>query len=197
MNATYAGIELGGTKTIVVRGRPGVIRDRVEFPTTAPEHTLARAVETIAQWHQLEPLKAIGVASFGPIRVSREAPDFGMMLDTPKPGWTGVSVIGPIVQALGLPVALDTDVHGAGLAERFVAVADEVHRRGHLLSQAELADGAGGGAQASPAVGGAKISTPVQHASELLLWSARVSEAHLVGVKRLLHRRPCPLARNL
>ncbi|MAC57903.1 MAG: fructokinase [Novosphingobium sp.] len=117
MNATYAGIELGGTKTIVVRGRPGVIRDRVEFPTTAPEHTLAQAVETIAQWHQLEPLKAIGVASFGPIRVSREAPDFGMMLDTPKPGWTGASVIGPIVQALGLPVALDTDVHGAGLAE--------------------------------------------------------------------------------
>ncbi len=43
MNATYAGIELGGTKTIVVRGRPGVIRDRVEFPTTAPEHTRAQA----------------------------------------------------------------------------------------------------------------------------------------------------------
>lgn len=117
MNATYAGIELGGTKTIVVRGRSGAIRDRVEFPTTTPEETLARAVETIAGWQRQEPLAAIGVASFGPIRVSREAPDFGTMLDTPKPGWTGASVLAPIVQALGLPVALDTDVHGAGLAE--------------------------------------------------------------------------------
>jgi fructokinase len=46
-----AGVELGGTKTIVVRGRPGAIRDRVEFPTLSPDSTLRHAADIIEAWH--------------------------------------------------------------------------------------------------------------------------------------------------
>jgi fructokinase len=112
-----AGIELGGTKTIVVLGQPGRIDERLEFPTTEPTETLDRAIDAIQRWRDDKPVDAVGIASFGPIRVSREACDHGFMLDTPKPGWSGAAVVGPVAAALGCPVAVDTDVNGAALAE--------------------------------------------------------------------------------
>ena len=118
MDGNLAGIELGGTKTVVVRGSPGEIRERIEFPTTGPEETLNRAIATIRDWHGRETLDAVGVASFGPIRLARDAPDHGTMLDTPKPGWAGARIVSRLTEALGLPVALETDVNAAGLAEQ-------------------------------------------------------------------------------
>lgn len=123
MGRDVGGIELGGTKTVVVRGRPGHIRDRVEFPTSSPDSTLSRAIDILRTWHQEMPLRALGVASFGPIRVSPDAPDFGTMLNTPKPGWRGADVVGPISEALRLPLSLDTDVNAAALAEHALGAA--------------------------------------------------------------------------
>ena len=117
MSGLFAGIELGGTKTIVVLGEPGVMRERVEFPTTTPEETLSHAAETIEGWQGRAALRAVGVASFGPIRVAADAPDFGVMLDTPKPGWRGARVAAYLAGRLGLPLMLDTDVNAAALAE--------------------------------------------------------------------------------
>ncbi|MFC0202657.1 ROK family protein [Novosphingobium soli] len=113
-----AGIELGGTKTVVVLGQAGRIDERLEFATTEPEETIARAIETIEGWRDDKPVDAVGIASFGPIRVSREAADYGCLLDTPKPGWSGAAVVAPVAAALGCPVALDTDVNAAALAEQ-------------------------------------------------------------------------------
>jgi fructokinase len=112
-----AGIELGGTKTIVVRGMPGAIRDRVEFPTSSPDTTLTHAADILASWHGERALAALGIASFGPVRVDVRAPDYGEILTTPKPGWSGVSVLGLLCERLGLPTAIDTDVNAAALAE--------------------------------------------------------------------------------
>ncbi len=112
-----AGIELGGTKTVVVLGAQGRIDERIEFPTTTPTETLDRAIDAIQGWRDDKPVDAVGIASFGPVRVSREAADHGFMLDTPKPGWSGAAVSGPVAAALGCPVAIDTDVNGAALAE--------------------------------------------------------------------------------
>jgi len=112
-----AGIELGGTKTIVVLGQPGRIDERVELPTGEPEETLAQAIGVIEGWRDDKPVDAVGIASFGPIRVARDAADFGTMLDTPKPGWLGTDVFATVADALACPVALDTDVNAAALAE--------------------------------------------------------------------------------
>ncbi|MFC6620987.1 ROK family protein [Novosphingobium panipatense] len=112
-----AGIELGGTKTVVVLGAQGRIDERVEFSTTEPAETLDRAIAVIEGWRDDKPVDAVGIASFGPIRVDRNAADYGSMLDTPKPGWSGAEVVAPVLEALERPVALDTDVNGAALAE--------------------------------------------------------------------------------
>ncbi|WP_039392604.1 ROK family protein [Novosphingobium sp. MBES04] len=112
-----AGIELGGTKTVVVLGQAGRIDERVEFATRDPETTLEEALEVLSGWQGTRALDALGIASFGPIRLDARATDFGCMLATPKPGWSGAEVRAPFAKELGCPVGLDTDVNGAALGE--------------------------------------------------------------------------------
>lgn len=108
-----AGVELGGTKTVVVVARGLDIVERVTIPTTTPGETLERAIDALAAWR----FDAIGIGSFGPVRVNPSAPDFGTMLDTPKPGWRGARIVAPFAKRFACPIALDTDVNAAGMAE--------------------------------------------------------------------------------
>lgn len=113
-----AGIELGGTKIIAVLGRGGGVLAREAFATTAdPAACLAVAIDRIVRWHGEQPLAAIGIASFGPIAVDPRSTRYGQMLDTPKPGWRGFDVLGAVRGAIGVPLAIDTDVNAAALAE--------------------------------------------------------------------------------
>ncbi|ARU15607.1 ROK family protein [Croceicoccus marinus] len=112
----YAGIEIGGTKLVAARGRGWSIAERVAIATTTPEETLGKAVRVLTEWHDHEPLSAIGVASFGPVRIDPAAHDYGKILATPKPGWEGTDLLAELSR-FGIPVALDTDVNAAALAE--------------------------------------------------------------------------------
>jgi fructokinase len=113
------GIEAGGTKFVCVVGSgPADVVAQTQFPTGAPDETLARAIgfyeEFIASGGELA---AIGIAAFGPIELRRSSPAYGSITTTPKPGWSGADLVGPIRGALGVPVGFDTDVNGAALAE--------------------------------------------------------------------------------
>ena len=112
-----AGVELGGTKVILTLTDGGKVVEQASLPTKSPGATLAAAVDRLARWDAAAPLAAIGIASFGPIRVDPAAPDFGTMLTTTKPGWTGARVVAAFSDRFACPVALDTDVNGAGMAE--------------------------------------------------------------------------------
>ncbi|MFG3529915.1 ROK family protein [Streptomyces sp. NPDC047917] len=112
-------IESGGTKFVCLVGSaPDRIEAETRFPTGEPGPTLARAIaffqETAAA---TGPLDAIGIASFGPLELRPGHAKFGHLAATPKPGWTGVDVAGPVAAALGVPVGIDTDVNGAALGE--------------------------------------------------------------------------------
>lgn len=113
----FAGIELGGTKAIVAFGSgPHDLSRRVRIPTTTPGETLSAIAEVVAAEHREDALAGVGIATFGPVRLDREASDWGQIMATPKPGWTGADLIKPF-SGLGLPIALDTDVAGAAVAE--------------------------------------------------------------------------------
>lgn len=112
-----AGVELGGTKVFVLRARGRTIEERVMIPTTTPQETLGAAAALLRRWHEAEPFEALGIGSFGPLRLDRAAADFGHMLPTPKPGWTGADIYGALAGVLPCPAAIDTDVNGAALAE--------------------------------------------------------------------------------
>ncbi len=112
----YAGIEGGGTTFVMALGSgPEDLSTPIVFPTEEPERTLERVVEEIRRAGDVD---AVGVASFGPVDLRRGSHTHGNILETPKPGWSGTSVVGFVQQAVGLPVGFDTDVNGAALGER-------------------------------------------------------------------------------
>jgi len=108
-----AGVELGGTKSIAVLARGPEVLDEVRLPTLGPGETLRALAAAVERWPDVA---AIGVGAFGPIAVDARAPDFGTMQATPKSGWAGADVLAPF-RTRGLPLALDTDVGAAALAE--------------------------------------------------------------------------------
>lgn len=116
--ASVASVEIGGTKTLVTVGRS--LEDRSEvrrIQTTTPEVTMAAVVQALVDLRDLgRPVEAVGVASFGPVGIDPARPGYGHVLSTPKPGWSGASVLGPLA-VLGVPAAIETDVNAAAIAE--------------------------------------------------------------------------------
>lgn len=112
-----AGVELGGTKSIAVIARGSHILARASVPTSGPAETLSALRNILAGWRGEFPFNAIGIASFGPLQLSANQPDYGRMLNTPKPGWSGADVAKEIAGSFDCPWRIDTDVNGAALAE--------------------------------------------------------------------------------
>lgn len=112
-----AGVELGGTKTIAVLARGQEILEQAVWPTLAPEETLGTAAEQLEKWQAAHDFSALGIASFGPIQLNNSATNYGCILATPKPLWSGAPVVGTLARNLSCPVRIDTDVNGAALAE--------------------------------------------------------------------------------
>lgn len=116
--ALIAGVELGGTKCVCVLGTPaGGIIKQVRVPTTAPGETLSAIEAVLLAWRDGPGFDRLGIASFGPLDLDRMSVGWGSVLATSKPGWRG-AVVGPrLADRIGRPVAMETDVVGAALAE--------------------------------------------------------------------------------
>ncbi|MBO9624347.1 MAG: ROK family protein [Sphingomonas sp.] len=109
-----AGIELGGTKCVaLLASGPGDIREQHVIATTDPGPTLAAIEAVLDGWR----FDAIGIASFGPLELDRARPDFGSVTATTKPGWTGTDLFRRFGRRYERPLAIQTDVNGAALAE--------------------------------------------------------------------------------
>ncbi len=111
-----AGIELGGTKVVCgIANGDGEVLERTSIATRGPEETLG---DTRA-W--LEPrlgnASGLGIASFGPIHVDPASPRYGRIGATPKTAWQGFDLLRALRDWTELPMALDTDVNAAALAE--------------------------------------------------------------------------------
>jgi fructokinase len=113
-----AGVELGGTKAIVVLGRGTEIEQRVRIGVSDARSTLPLIAGQLSSWNGEEPIEALGIASFGPVGVTPGRADYGRVLDTtPKPGWAGADLIEALGPAVDGPIALHTDVTAAAMAE--------------------------------------------------------------------------------
>ena len=62
-------------------------------------------------------LRAVGIGTFGPVDLNKKSATYGYITSTPKPGWRNADVAGVVRSALGVPVALDTDVNASLLGE--------------------------------------------------------------------------------
>jgi fructokinase len=117
-----AGIELGGTKTVVATGSAdGKITEELRFPTTGPDETLSKALEWLAARGRPA---AVGIAAFGPVGIVPGRPEYGKILATPKAGWEGFSLTDSVSGAFpAAGIMLDTDVNAAALAEARIGAA--------------------------------------------------------------------------
>lgn len=119
MSATplFAAIETGGTKCLVSVGRDPNSATRHRIETAYPDET-ANAIELIILDEiGRDTLDAIGIASFGPLNVDVESPDYGRIGPTPKPLWEGFNLRSHLQQRFDCPVMSESDVNGAALAE--------------------------------------------------------------------------------
>jgi fructokinase len=110
----FGGIEAGGTKFVCAVGSGPADVQTIEFPTTQPAETIGRAVEF---FRAHAPVAAVGIGSFGPIDPNPKSPTFGYITSTPKKNWRNCDFACTVGRALGVPVAFDTDVNAAALAE--------------------------------------------------------------------------------
>ena len=141
-----AGIEMGGTKTVVALGEPdGTIHEEHRYPTTDGPETFARAIAWLNERGMPD---AVGVAAFGPVSLNRKRADYGSMMATPKPGWARFSITGALGAAFpDARIEIETDVNAAALAEAdglddlvYITIGTGVG--GGLLSGGKLVHGA-------------------------------------------------------
>jgi fructokinase len=115
----YGAVEAGGTKFVCAVGdAAGAILAEARFPTADPVSTLTRVRDFLAESSRtLGDIRAIGVASFGPVVLDMASPHFGCIANTPKVGWSRTDMIGMLARQFSCPVGFDTDVNAAALAE--------------------------------------------------------------------------------
>ena len=110
-----AGVELGGTKcNLILATGPDDIREEMRIPTTTPDETLAAIEAVLRRWQGYD---ALGIASFGPVSIDRDAADYGAITATTKPGWSNTEVARRLAAAAGVPTGFNSDVAGAALGE--------------------------------------------------------------------------------
>lgn len=114
-HATYAALELGGTKAIAMVGKNAhQIEHRLRIPTTSPQETLSAVIQFFKQHGTVQ---SIGVGTFGPVDVEPRSATYGCIEATPKPGWSGANIVAPLREQLSCPVTIDSDVNAAALGE--------------------------------------------------------------------------------
>jgi fructokinase len=114
-----AGVELGGTKCVCILGTgPDDVRAVERLPTGEREETLRQIEAVLDRWRdQFGNIRALGIASFGPVDLREGSPTYGFITSTTKAGWRDTDVARRLGRRFGGPVGFDTDVNGAALAE--------------------------------------------------------------------------------
>lgn len=118
-NELLAAIETGGTKILAsVRAPDGQEVAKGRWETGSADQAISDLLPFLSDLPTECRLAAIGIAAFGPLIVNPDSPDFGRMLATPKAGWAGSSLRAELERQLGVPIAVDTDVNAAAIAEQ-------------------------------------------------------------------------------
>lgn len=115
----FAGIETGGTsiRARIVDAGGELLADE-RWPTRSADAALEDLVAFLAGAIAAgRTLGGIGIAAFGPLVRDRLSPDYGLVLNTPKPCWSGSNLRAALAGRFAAPVAIDTDVNAAACAE--------------------------------------------------------------------------------
>jgi fructokinase len=113
------GVETGGTKVVCAAARPETPDVPVSlhrFPTSNPRDTIEEVHAFIREAEAIAPVRALGLAAFGPVDADPTSPTFGLITDTPKAGWSNVDLLRDLNRT-NLPAAFVSDVTAAAIGE--------------------------------------------------------------------------------
>jgi len=132
-------LEAGGTKMVCAIGdEHGNVFERESFPTLMPEETMPKIIAYFKERN----IEALGISSFGPLNLDENSPEYGNITTTPKPGWKDFPLRKTLLEALNVPVGIDTDVNGAALSEALIGAG----KGSDSLVYYTIGTGVGGGA---------------------------------------------------
>jgi fructokinase len=139
----FGAVEAGGTKFVCAIGDENrTLHAESQFTTTDPDSTLALVVGFLRDHsRELGGLSAIGVASFGPLVLDHGSARYGCIDNTPKTQWNNVNIVRGLAQQFSCPIAFDTDVNAAALAEHRWGAGQEIANLVYLT----VGTGIGGG----------------------------------------------------
>ena len=109
------------------------------FSDDFSEQTMERALAFFGRFPAVD---AVGVACFGPIDPDPHSATWGYITTTPKLEWQHFDFAGTLNDALGVPIAFDTDVNAAALGEARWGAAQDLDTLIYLT----VGTGIGGGA---------------------------------------------------
>lgn len=108
----YIGIDIGGTKCAVVRGRGRNIEKKLRFETTSPDETLGRIMDAAGELMTKE-VEAIGVSCGGPLDSKK-----GIIQSPPNlPGWDEIHITDMLKEKFSVGAYLCNDADACALAE--------------------------------------------------------------------------------
>jgi fructokinase len=110
----YIGVDIGGSKILVVAGNADhqiTASRKIATPASAPQGII-EIVHLIEELAGTAPIKAIYIACPGPVDRQR-----GRILQTPNMGWEPTDLVGPIKTHFRVPVGLEKDANAAALSE--------------------------------------------------------------------------------
>lgn len=136
----FGAIEAGGTKFVCAVGQDiHNIVDQLTIPTTAPEETMPQVIEFFKKYE--DSLKAMGIASFGPIDINEKSETYGYITNTPKMKWRHTDFLGWLKKEFpNVKLTWTTDVNGSAYGE--YTVREDVEN----LVYYTIGTGVGGGA---------------------------------------------------
>lgn len=110
----YGALEAGGTKMVLsILDENGTMLERKSIPTRTPAETMPE----MAAFFREHSVTALGIGCFGPLDLNPSSPTYGEITTTPKLAWKHYPILHKFNEELEIPVAIDTDVNGAALAE--------------------------------------------------------------------------------
>lgn len=136
----FGAIEAGGTKFVCAVGQDiHNIVDQLTIPTTTPEETMPQVIEFFKKYK--DSLKAMGIASFGPIDINEKSETYGYITNTPKIKWRHTDFLGWLKKEFpNVLLTWTTDVNGSAYGE--YTVREDVQN----LVYYTIGTGVGGGA---------------------------------------------------
>ena len=114
----HLGIDVGKTNLRVgVFDSDSQLIDRWSVSTTDVPLAQCALEEKLLELRDAYEIRSTGISIFGPLQVDPSKPDYGAVIESSEPAWSGVNIPAQVAEALDHEVYFDFDVSAGALAE--------------------------------------------------------------------------------